>query len=623
MNFSTDPTVVFVITVLIAVSSQLASERMRMPPIFLWLIAGMALGPFGLHVIQIESVEPALHTLVELGLAIILFEGGMHLNLKALQEHRSVVGRLVIFGPLFTVMIGSAAAHYLTGLDWALSILFGAIVSIGGPTVITPILRQVRLDREISHVLSSEAMLVDAVGAILAIVALQLVLSPNPDAWQTFQHIVWKLGVGSVIGVAGGWLLSRALLLNISTQLEMRTIFTLACTWGIFLLANEISEQAGLMAVLVAGAMMQRMKIPDFQLLKHFKGSLSMLLISVLFVLLAAHLDLSLLAANLWQGMVVFVLLAVVARPLAAWSSGIGSSLSSQQIQFIGCMAPRGVVVAAIASLFSLVLEEAGYPQTQLMTSLVFSMIILSVFIYGFLAKPLSRRLKVDGGNERSVIIIGGGQMGSELGRTLCNDREVRFLDLNAEAVRNLQSAGFTAVRGNALDPVYMEILHAEEVSSVIVMTGSSDHNLLIASLAKDHFHVPHIYVALEEGADAKHADLIHRLQARRLFAKPYNATYWHDQAFRKRLVYESRLVEKDSPLIGCTMAEIRIPHGVQPLAIYRAGLSMIPHDELRLQEGDEMALLLRPERIQEGQALILPPAKSTNRADGAVQEPA
>ncbi|MBL1353072.1 MAG: cation:proton antiporter [Zetaproteobacteria bacterium] len=609
MNVSTDPTVVFVIAVLVAISSQLASERMRMPPIFLWLIAGMLLGPFGFHVIQIESVEPALHTLVELGLAIILFEGGMHLNLKALHEHRSVVGRLVIFGPFFTILIGSVAAHTLTGLSWSLSILFGAIVSIGGPTVITPIIRQVRLDRNISHVLSSEAMLVDAVGAILAIVALQWALSSETDHWMIFQHIIEKLGVGSLIGVLGGWLLSRALLLNISNQLEMRTIFTLACAWGIFVFANALSEQAGLMAVLVAGATMQRMKIPDFQSLKHFKGSLSVLLISVLFVLLAAQLDLSLLSHNLWQSVVIFLLLAVVARPISAWCSGFQSTLTAPQVNFIALMAPRGVVVAAIGSLFGLLLQAEGIPQTELLTSLIFSIIILSVFIYGFLARPLSRWLHVNAGDERSVIIIGGGQMGAELGRALGSDREVRFLDTNGDIVKHLQHGGFTAVQGNALDPLYLEILHAEEVKAVIVMTGSSDHNLLIASLAKEHFHVPNIYVALQEEHEGKHRDLIHKLQARRLFAKPYTATYWHDQAFRKRLVHEIRYVEKDSPLIGALLSEIRIPHGVQPLAIIRNGISLIPHDDIRLEAGDEMALLLRPERIQEGQALILPPA--------------
>ena len=370
------------------------------------------------------------------------------------------------------------------------------------------------------------------------------------------------------------------------------------------------------MAVLVAGAKMQRMKIPDFQRLKHFKASLSVLLISVLFVLLAAHLDLSLLEENLWQSVVIFFLLALLARPLVAWSSGFRSTLSTSQIHFIALMAPRGVVVAAIASLFSLVLDEAGYPQTELLTSLVFSIIILSVFVYGFIARPLSRWLNVDGGNERSIIIIGGGQMGAELGRALGHHREIRFLDMNGEVIKHLQRAGFTAVQGNALDPLYLEILHAEEVRAVIVMTGSSDHNLLIASLAQEHFHVPYIYVALQEGDEVKHTDLLHKLQARRLFAKPYTATYWHDQAFRKRLVHEIHVLEEDSPLIGSLMSEVRIPHGVQPLSIMRKGLPMIPHDNLRLQAGDEMSLLMRPERVQEGQTLILPPSKGKSLHD-------
>jgi len=616
MNIIQEPTTVFVIAVLIAVAAQLASERMRLPPIFLWLLAGMCLGPFGLHVLQTESIEPALHTLVELGLAIILFEGGMNLNLKALKEHHSIVARLVLFGPFFTISIGAIAAHYLTGLDWTLALLFGSLVAIGGPTVITPIIRQVRLDREISHVLSSEAMLVDAVGAIIAIVLLQLSLSENPGAWITFQNIIIKLGVGTLIGITGGWLIGRALILNISKQLEMRTIFTLACSWGVYLLANSISEQAGLMAVLMAGATIQRMGVPDIQSLRHFKGSLSILLISVLFVLLAANLDLSLLGAYLWQGVVIFAVLAILARPLAAWSSGIGSKLKARQINFLAMMAPRGVVVAAITSLFALVLQESGNPQTDLLVALVFIIIIASVFIYGFLALPLSRWLKVDGGSDRTILIIGGGQMGAELGRVLGDDREVRFLDLNAEVVKHLQRAGFTAIRGNALDPLYMEIIHAEEVSAVLAMTGSSDHNLLIASLAQEQFHVPEVYVALQEDDSDKHNQLIHKLQAKRLFAKPYTATYWYDQAARKRLVHESQEIEEGSALHGCRMGDARIPHGVQPLAIYRNDVSFIPHDDFRLKCGDHISLLLRPERIQKGQQLILPATSDNSMAN-------
>ncbi|MDQ6997009.1 MAG: cation:proton antiporter, partial [Mariprofundus sp.] len=145
-----NPTTTFIIAVVIATTAQMLASRFRFPPILLWLLAGMALGPFGLHLLQIEAIEPALHSLIELGLAIILFEGGLNLNLKALRENGWVVGRLVLIGPILTMLIGGMAAHLLTGMDWLLALLFGALVSVGGPTVILPIVRQMRLGRNIS-----------------------------------------------------------------------------------------------------------------------------------------------------------------------------------------------------------------------------------------------------------------------------------------------------------------------------------------------------------------------------------------------------------------------------------------------------------------------------------------
>jgi len=613
MEITENPTSIFVIAVLVAVVCQMASSKMKFPPIFLWLVAGMALGPYGIHLLHPELVEPALHTLIELGLAVILFEGGLNLNLKSLKEHGWVVGRLLIFGPLFAIVIGGAAAQILTGISWPLALLFGALVSVGGPTVITPILRQVRMDREISHILSSEAMLVDAVGAILAIVMLQVVLSPSPDAAMTMQAVIVKLSVGAVFGFGGGWLLSRLLKTNLVEDIEVRTIFTLASVWGLFLLADGISSQAGLLAVLVAGATMQKMELPDIQRLRHFKGSLSILLISVLFVLLAANLNLSIVLEHLWEGVIVFIILALIARPISAWLSAIETELKPTQIWFLGGMAPRGVVAAGITSLFVLILIENGHQEAEVLLALVYIIIIASVLLYSFLASPLAHWLKVTGGDERSVLIVGGGQMGAELGRVLANDREVRFLDLNAEVVANLKRGNFMAICGNALDPLYMEILHTEEVGAVLAMTGSSDHNLLIANLAKETFHVPEVYIALQEGDEQKHASMIRQIQAKRLFAKPYTFTYWHDQAIRKRLMHETRLIEEDSPLIGHKMSDVRITHGVQPLALCRNDQMMIPHDGLRFEAGDEVSVLLRPERIQEGQALILPPASDNS----------
>ncbi len=609
MTVSTDPTTTFVIAVLLATLSQMVAQRFRFPPILLWLLTGMVLGPYGLQLLHVEVIEPALHTLIELGLAIILFEGGLNLHLKELKQNGWVVGRLIIFGPLFTILIGGGAAHLVGGLNWTIALLFGAIISVGGPTVILPIVRQMRLGRNVSHVLTAEAMLIDAIGAILAIVFLQLALTPEMSALQMSQHILYKTAVGVAIGLLGGRLLALLLAANISREMELRTPLTLAFNWGIFLLADTISSQAGLLAALIMGVTLQRMKIHDIERLKHFKGSLSMLLISVLFVLLAATINLHLLLNHLYEGMVIFFALALCARPAATLFSTIGSHLAKNDRLYLAGMAPRGVVAAGITSLFALILKEHGHPQADLLMTFTYIIIIVSILCYSLFARPLKSMLALEGVDARSVLIIGGGQIGAEMGRALSEDREVRFLDLNAEVIGALKRSGYDAVCGNALDPLYWEIIHAEEIGSVIVMTGSSDHNMLIARIAHEHFNITDIYVALQENDQHKHAKLIHQFQAKRLFAKPYNYTYWHDQAYRKRLIYESAVIEPESPLVGVRMADARIQHGMQPIAILRDGCSSIPHDDFIFAAGDEIKMLMRPERIQEQQPMILPPA--------------
>ncbi len=606
-----DPTTVFVLAVLTAVVAQLAAERLRTPAILPWLITGMVLGPFGVHLLHVEGMEAGLRTLIELGLAVILFEGGLNLDLKSLRANRFVVGKLVLFGPMFNTLIGGGAAHWLAGLEWPLALLFGALVAVGGPTVVTPILRQVRVQRQINHVLISEAMLIDAVGAILAIVLLQFSLPHGSGYdWRHFVIIIGeKLLVGSAVGAVAGVLMSRLLTGQVVRDAELRMSLALALVWATLVVADAFSAQAGLLAVLVAGAWLQKQDLPDIHRLRHFKGSLAMLLIAVLFVLLSAGIDLGLLLTHLADGFWIFLLLALLVRPLVVWLAAFGSDLSSAQMRFIALMAPRGVVSAAMASLFAMLLVDAGVAQASLLQALVFCVILLSIVFSSLIAGPASRWLEVSGSDERSVLIIGGGQMGLELGRTLAQAREVRYLDLNTSVIAAARRLGCSAVAGNALDPLFMEVVHAEEVGSVLVMTGSTDHNLLIATLAHERFRVPTIYVAMQEGDEKKHAETIRRLGARRLFAKPWTFSYWQDQANRRRLIHVSQSVDADSGLDGVRLVEARIAHGVQPMAVQRGEEMLIPHDDLRLAMGDEILLLLRPERVEEGQGRLLPPS--------------
>ena len=455
-----------------------------------------------------------------------------------------------------------------------------------------------------------------AVGAarLLLILAFQsahfLPISPVPSPGVLACCFALALVTGTIFGAVPAWFATRT-----DPAEALRGAGRSTRDHSHFTRTGLLVVQATLSVVLVAGATMQRMELPDIQRLRQFKGSLSVLLISLLFVLLAADLKLPLLWHAMWEGLALFAILALVVRPLSAWLSCLGSDLSWKQVLFIGAIAPRGVVAAAIVSLFAIILQDHGRADAQTLQSLVYIIIVVSVMVYGFLAAPMSRWLDIRGADDRSVLIVGGRQVGVELARVLGEDREVRFIDLNAEAVATMQRGGYLALRGNVLDPLYMELAHAEEVSAVLAMTASSDQNLLIARMAHEDFHVPEVYITLPEGDAERHASLIHQLQARRLFAAPYSYSYWNAEVHRKRLIHENRVIEPGSPLIGLKLFDVRIASGAQPLAVMRKGKSLIPHDDIILQEDDTVSMLVRPERVQEGQPLILPPVSDKSLA--------
>ncbi|MDX8378122.1 MAG: cation:proton antiporter [Mariprofundales bacterium] len=596
---------VFVIALLIAVTAQVLAMRLRFPAIALWLGCGMLLGPFGLHVIHIEAIRPALHTLIELGLAIILFEGGLHLNLDALRKHGAVVGRLIFFGVLLTMLAGGFLAHTIADLDWKIALLFGALVAVGGPTVISPIVKQTRLTRDLRHILISEAMLVDVIGAILAIVMYEVVHTSQDVYAPAIGALITKFGLGATIGLGGGMLLSFLLNSKLLREAELRSIATLATAWGIFILANAASEQAGLLAVLVAGGVLQHNELPDLQRLRHFKADLSVLLISVLFVLLAADLNLEIFVAYLPQGLMIFVALAVLVRPLAAFLSWPDWQ-ERKKVMYLGAMAPRGVVAAAIASLFGMNLAAEGVPGSDALLSMTYTVIIASVVFYGLMARPFSRWLNVEGGNERSVLIAGGGAFGLEMGRALAEDKgwEVRILDLNQDIVNQAKANNYKALLGNALDPVSLESLHAEEMSSIIAMTGSSDHNMLMASMARHEFGIRNIYVAIKERvpiSESKHLRMMEKLHTKRLFGKHYTYSYWNDQADRMELEWHwYALDEAKHELIGERLADIGIERGVQVVFIARDNIKIIPNDDVVLQANDALRLVCRRKDVHQ-----------------------
>lgn len=403
-----------------ALACQWLAWRVRLPAILFLLLSGILAGPIlGLLDPQ-QLFGPLLFPLVSLSVALILFEGSLTLRLSEWREIGSVVQRMVTIGALLTWAVIAIATHFLLGFSWELSLLFGTLTLVTGPTVIVPMLRVVRPTSSIANILRWEGIVIDPIGALLAVVMFSFIVSHGQsNAWSdsltTFAAVI---GSGSVLGVAGGWLFGQVLRRHWLPE-YLHNLAAMAAALGVFIGANALMHESGLLAITLMGMWLANMRGVDVRQILHFKENLSVLLISGLFILLAARLDLNALIA---LGPVTLVLLAViqfVARPLNAYLCTLGSSLNWRERSLLAWIAPRGIVAAAVSAIFALRLEEYGHAQAHLLVPLTFLVIIGTVVVQSATARPLAKLLQVAEPAPSGFLIVGANPVARALGKAL------------------------------------------------------------------------------------------------------------------------------------------------------------------------------------------------------------
>ncbi|PXF62700.1 cation:proton antiporter [Kangiella spongicola] len=401
----------------LGIGAQWLSWYLKQPSILLLLLIGIVIGPVFGFFDPDQALGDLLFPFISLGVAVILFEGSLTLEFHEVKSHGRVVQLLVSVGVLITITIVSLVAYFLFEMDPKIAILFGALVCVTGPTVIVPILRSVRPNKNISNILRWEGIIIDPIGAIAVVLVYEYIISggSGDHALLVFGEI---LLISSVIGMIGAYVLAVLFKKHLIPE-YLRNVFALAFVLLLFSISNHIEHESGLLTVTIMGVALANWPKFEKDDLLDFKESLSLLLISVLFIVLAARLDLESLLSIGIPSLILLAVVMFVARPISVWASSIGSKLKLNEKLMISWIGPRGIVAAAISSLFAIKLEEYNLAGTEYLVPLVFVIIIGTVLIQSLGAKPIGNLLNVREASDNGVLIIGSNPVALKVAQSL------------------------------------------------------------------------------------------------------------------------------------------------------------------------------------------------------------
>jgi NhaP-type Na+/H+ or K+/H+ antiporter len=455
--------------------------RLRLPAILLLILFGIAAGPEGLGLVPTDAMfGELLVPFVSVAVAILLFEGALTLHLPELGASVGVVVKLVTVGSVTTWVLSALGAHAILGLSWPLSILVGAILIVTGPTVVIPLLRQIRPTGPGGVVLKWEGILIDPLGAVLAVLVFEALVGGGSSS-EALLGVGRTLASGAVFGILPGWLLTVCLERYwIPDHLHSAAALALALLG--YALANVFQHEAGLLAVTVMGVFLANQRRVDISHITEFKENLQILLISALFILLAARVQWSDVREIAAPEFTFLALLIVVVRPLSVVLCTVGSSLSSRERLFLAAMAPRGVVAAAITAVFALRLEQADFSGAERLLPVVFLVIAGSVAIYGLVGRPLAIRLGLAQLSPSGVVIVGAHAVGRALARSLSDlGLPALLVDTNVRRIRAARMEGLRAYHGSVLSDEADVALELPGIGKLFAMTSNDDVNAFSA----------------------------------------------------------------------------------------------------------------------------------------------
>ncbi len=494
----------------LAIGCQWLAWFLKLPAILFLLLAGIILGPVTGLFDPDPVFEDLLFPFVSLSVALILFEGSLTLRFHEIAESGRVIRRLLTGGLATTWVIIAVATRYLLDASWDLSFLFGALVVVTGPTVIVPMLRTVRPNAKIANLLRWEGILIDPLGAILAVLVYDFIITEA--AGDPFIHTALSFGsiilVGAALGM-GAAQIHGELLRRFWLPEYLHNVATLAAVMSVYAASDYLADESGLLAVTIMGVRLANMRAVPIEKILDFKESLSLLLISILFVLLAARIDFDDITALGWGAVGVLAVIQFIARPLKILVATWGSSFTWQERALLSWIAPRGIVAAAISSLFAFRLEELNYPFAPLLPPLTFIVIIGTVLLQSLTAGWLARRLGVADPEPRGFLVVGANLVARTIAGALKEAGfRVTVADTNWENISKARMEGLSFYFGNPVSAHADRRLDLVGIGRLLALSPQGEQNALATLRYRPEFGRDAVYAiqtAVEKQKGEKH----------------------------------------------------------------------------------------------------------------------
>lgn len=481
--------------IILGILAQWVAWKFKIPAILPLILIGLLVGPIAAEFLSEDGtkwIEPiwngekglfpgdGLYYFVSLAISIILFEGGLTLKRSEIKTVGPVITKLITLGSAVTFFGAGVLAHVIFGLSWQLSFLFSGLIIVTGPTVITPILRNIPLKKDISTVLKWEGILIDPIGALVAVLVFEFI-SVEGDSGFT-KTALMEFGKIILFGTSFGFTFAHALAFAINKKLiphYLLNVVSLSAVLLVFVESEVFAHESGLLAVVVMGMVLGNGKLQNIKELLYFKESLSVLLISILFILLAANINIEdLLLLYTWKTAVLFIIVVFLIRPLAVFLSTMGSNLKVNEKIFISWVGPRGIVAAGIASLFGSKLLKQGVDGAEYITPLVFMIVLGTVLLNATTARLFAKMVGVFLTKSEGILIVGASQVSRLIGKYLeDNNRHVVLIDSNQTNIQLAQEVGLEGINTDIYSETLGDNIELNDVGYLMALTASADIN--------------------------------------------------------------------------------------------------------------------------------------------------